>query len=239
MYTYLAVLDRHYEGWVSSVESLSPAHTFTAPNDEWALTFILEFIKKERKDCALGQLSRITQGIRLETLSREKVEKILRGVTKKEVVDCSPTQALLEKIEFSHLCLGGTGIREAIEHIQPFDKAKREERLAAKAKFDIAMAEEEKRVAKILLPRVGDDIYVRTSLFVYRGRDDFVGGLAKVTAVTRESNGVHFISIRERPGASYNWEQSLAGEQEELKKKFGKERAHPDPDLRPEFNDPT
>jgi hypothetical protein len=66
-----------------------------------------------------------------------------------------------------------------------------------------------------------------------------MGGLATVTAVTQLSghkDGVHFIRVKEHPGNNYNWEEDLALRQEELKKKFGDKRAHPDPDDRPEFN---
>lgn len=89
------------------------------------------------------------------------------------------------------------------------------------------------------LPNVGDEIYVPTELYLSHGMDDFCGGLARVTAVKEGISGgktVHFIQIAERPGSSYNWEQYLVLEQEKLKARFGKSRAHPDPDDRPEFN---
>lgn len=87
-------------------------------------------------------------------------------------------------------------------------------------------------------PKVGDDIYVPTALHLSRGSDDVMGGLAKVVSVGVEMSGgeqVHFVSVEEVPGF-FNWEQGLASKQKELKKRFGKNRAHPDPDDHPSAN---
>lgn len=89
------------------------------------------------------------------------------------------------------------------------------------------------------IPKVGDEIYVPTSLHMSHGRDDVEGGLAKVTSVKPGISGgktVSFVTVAEHPGVSYNWE-FLAPEQEKLKKDFGEGRAHPDPDHREEFNE--
>ena len=43
------------------------------------------------------------------------------------------------------------------------------------------------------------------------------------------------IGVVENPNSLYNWNYILE-QQEELKKSFGNERGHPDPDYRPEFN---
>lgn len=40
-----------------------------------------------------------------------------------------------------------------------------------------------KKVNKSLYPKVGDPIYVHGSSYVYRGRDDFRGGLASISEV--------------------------------------------------------
>jgi hypothetical protein len=88
------------------------------------------------------------------------------------------------------------------------------------------------------VPEVGDDIYARTSLSLSHGRDDFIGGLAKVRRVFSGMSAgkqVPFVELEERPGWESNW-LFLAGEQERLREQFGENRAHPDPDLRPEFN---
>ena len=91
----------------------------------------------------------------------------------------------------------------------------------------------------LAIPKVDDDIYVQTALHLSRGRDDVVGGLARVTSVSGGMSGgeaVHFITVKEISGG-FNWEHYLALEQENLKKEFGKQRAYPDPDLSPEFNE--
>jgi hypothetical protein len=90
-----------------------------------------------------------------------------------------------------------------------------------------------------LAPKVGDVIYVDTDLYVWHGADDFRGGRATVSAVRTEDcpeKHVSWVEIAENPGTSYNWEM-LAQRQAELALKFGDTWAHPDPDLRPEFND--
>ena len=86
-----------------------------------------------------------------------------------------------------------------------------------------------------MIPKVGDKIYVPSSIYVYRGADDFAGGIATVSKV-ETSKGRCFVTVKESPGSSYNWEH-LEKQQVELKEMYGEEIAHPDPDLRPEFND--
>lgn len=84
----------------------------------------------------------------------------------------------------------------------------------------------------MLIPKPGDIIYVRTSMYIDHGEDDFRGGKATVTEVTEGiSAGVNvpFVSIKERPGYSYNWVM-LSSEQEDLKERFGDRWSHPDPD---------
>lgn len=93
------------------------------------------------------------------------------------------------------------------------------------------------------IPVVGEKIYVPGSMYVYRGSDDFAGGIATISKVEVDKYGngpdmpnYCFVSIEERPGSAYNW-ANLENRQEELKKMYGDEIAHPDPDDRPEFND--
>ena len=93
--------------------------------------------------------------------------------------------------------------------------------------------------AKTKVPKIGDKIYVDTSLYVYRGADDVIGGLATVTEVTNGWNlgkVMHLVYVQEHPSKGYNWE-FLAPKQNELKKEFGRKMAHAEPDLSPEFND--
>jgi len=88
------------------------------------------------------------------------------------------------------------------------------------------------------VPKVGDEIYVRTSLSLGHGMTDVEGGLAKVTNVTEGMSAgkmVPFVEVEELPGKSYNW-QILSRQQDELRVKHGQERAHHDPDYRPELN---
>ncbi len=95
-----------------------------------------------------------------------------------------------------------------------------------------------KEDAMVPVPKIGSDIYVPTSLYMDHGRDDVVGGLAKVTSVKPGISGgktVSFVTVAEIPD-SFNWEQYLAPMQDKLKKEFGANRARPDPDNRQQFN---
>lgn len=92
-----------------------------------------------------------------------------------------------------------------------------------------------------ILHKKGDRIYVPTSLYMYRGEDDFIGGLATVKDFDivdyLDENHVNkvMVSIEERPGTSYNYKHLLE-KQESLKAEFGENKAYPDPDINPEFN---
>jgi len=93
------------------------------------------------------------------------------------------------------------------------------------------------------IPKVGEKIYVPDEMYVYRGRDDFAGGLATISKVDVDPYGFGpghpnfcFVSIEERPNHGYNW-GGLEDKQEEYKEVYGDQIAHPDPDLSPEFND--
>ena len=85
----------------------------------------------------------------------------------------------------------------------------------------------------------GDIVYIGTELYLGHGRDDFRGGLAEVMDVRQEkSKGqlTPFVRVVQQPDTLHNW-KLLASEQKELRKRHGKDWAHPDPDDRPEFND--
>jgi hypothetical protein len=91
-------------------------------------------------------------------------------------------------------------------------------------------------------PVIGQKIYVPSSLYVYRGQDDFAGGIATINKIEKsdflppDHYNYLMVGIAERPGSMYNW-RPLLERQEELKKMYGDQIAHPDPDDRPEFND--
>ena len=90
------------------------------------------------------------------------------------------------------------------------------------------------------VPRVGDRIFVPTAGYIGHGVDDVQGGKATVSLVKDGTSGgrtVPFVSVKELPGRSYNWEV-LGAKQEELKGQFGEGQARPDPDYSAEFNKP-
>ncbi len=92
-------------------------------------------------------------------------------------------------------------------------------------------------------PIKGEKIYVPTSLHVYRGEDDFQGGLATIDKVEysdhlpKDHCNYTMVGIKERKNTMYNW-LGLLEKQEELEARFGEQLAHPDPDYRSEFNQP-
>ena len=92
------------------------------------------------------------------------------------------------------------------------------------------------------LPIIGQEIYVPTTLFLGRGRDDFEGGKATINKVDvnerlaeNHPNRI-FVGIKERPTTLYNW-NNLVERQDELREFHKDQIAHPVPDLRPEFNE--
>lgn len=97
---------------------------------------------------------------------------------------------------------------------------------------------------KIKEPKVGDKIYVPSSYYVYRGEDDFKGGLATINKV-EASNHLpkdHFnywmVGIEGRPSTMYNY-GVLVEKQEVLKKEYAGRVAHSNPDFNPKFNQPN
>lgn len=115
--------------------------------------------------------------------------------------------------------------------------------MAKKLKLDPKkMAESLKNQPKVTEPVIGQKIYVPSSLYVYRGEDDFAGGIATINKIEKspwlpeDHYNYLMVGIAERPGSMYNW-RPLLERQEELQKMYADQIAHPDPDDRPEFND--
>ena len=87
-------------------------------------------------------------------------------------------------------------------------------------------------------PKVGDEVYVGTALYMSHGADDFQGGLCKITEVgvgISAGKPEWFVSVEERPGHGYNY-SILLESQEKWKAEFGTNRGYPDPDNSPESN---
>lgn len=88
-------------------------------------------------------------------------------------------------------------------------------------------------------PKVGDKIYVNTSMFLSHGRDDVLGGVATVERIEMELSAgklVPFVWVKEHPNRGYNW-QILGEEQDMLRRKFNDDVARPDPDFHPSCNE--
>lgn len=85
-----------------------------------------------------------------------------------------------------------------------------------------------------MLPKVGDKIYLKTSIYMSHGMDDFIGGWAIISQVREDKHGIH-VRVEENPGVEYGW-KFLEEKQEEYKINYGHQHAHADPDDRPEFN---
>jgi hypothetical protein len=87
--------------------------------------------------------------------------------------------------------------------------------------------------------RQGDVIYVDTSIYISHGRDDFRGGLGEVIGFRSDISAgrpTPFVCVAQDPHTWHNW-KILAEMQKELRQRHGKEWSHPDPDMRPEFNE--
>jgi hypothetical protein len=79
--------------------------------------------------------------------------------------------------------------------------------------------------------KVGDWIYIDSVVYLGHGEDDIRGGLAKIKTIQADG----FVEFEGFERSRYNLAHLLP-RQAELKSKFGTEKAKPDPDLRPEFN---
>lgn len=84
-------------------------------------------------------------------------------------------------------------------------------------------------------PKIGDKIYIHSSFHISRGSDDYVGGLATISKIydgISAGDKTWFIDIEEVPGVGLNYEMLMEGNtQKELKKQFGRKKAHPSPDI--------
>jgi len=88
-------------------------------------------------------------------------------------------------------------------------------------------------------PKIGDEIYVPTALFIGHGKDDRMGGKAQIYHVEdgiSDGKPTIYISVYEHPNIRYNWKH-LEERQDELKETYGDYRARMDPDYREEFNE--
>ncbi len=90
-------------------------------------------------------------------------------------------------------------------------------------------------------PKIGDKIYVPDFTYVYRGKDDFSGGLATINKIEKSThlaighyNSI-FIGIEGRPSGRMNWNYVMEN-QAEWGKEYADKIACPDPDMRAEFN---
>jgi hypothetical protein len=93
--------------------------------------------------------------------------------------------------------------------------------------------------SKDRMPKVGDDIYLGTELYLGHGRDDFDGGLCRIVKITSGISAgkkTPFVEVKERPNHEYNLEYLLEN-QEEWKKEYGRRRGKACPDYSPEFNE--
>ena len=62
------------------------------------------------------------------------------------------------------------------------------------------------------------------------------GGCAAVSGIFHPFSDGPWVTVAEHPTSMQNW-RALVADQDRLRSTFGDTRAHPDPDLRPEFND--
>jgi hypothetical protein len=91
-------------------------------------------------------------------------------------------------------------------------------------------------------PIIGEKIYVPSAYHVYRGKNDFEGGLATIDSIEYSKflpeDHINYImvGVKERKGVMSNW-RMLLEKQKQLKKEYKDKIAHADPDLRPQFND--
>lgn len=90
-------------------------------------------------------------------------------------------------------------------------------------------------------PKIGQLIYVGTSLYLSHGEDDFIGGKAIISGIdySKHLPSDHYnycmVEVEENPGTEYNWLYLLEN-QKKWAKEFQNQKAHSDPDNRPEFN---
>lgn len=195
------------------------AYVFEEENDESAAKIVASYL--DEHDLGWMEVSlfmRITGGLRVESVK-----------TRKKLGANEPlTSRVCGEIGWERLSLNKT----IITQLQPFSKDVREKRLLAVHGI--------KKTEGRVVPKVGDDIYVPLALYMDHGRDDRMGGLAKVVSVSYGMSGgkkVHNIRVEEFPDCVFCWEYCLAEKQDELRERFGRNRAYSEPDIRPQFND--
>lgn len=87
-------------------------------------------------------------------------------------------------------------------------------------------------------PKVGDEVYVPTRLFLSRGREDTWGGVAKITKAIEQSDvngGDLLLRFEELPGVGLYW-KAIMDQQKKLMEQFGDQRARSCPDMHPSAN---
>jgi len=82
--------------------------------------------------------------------------------------------------------------------------------------------------------KVGDSIYIPTSLYLSHGEDDFDGGLCKIIEIG-EKFGWKWIRVKENPSSQHSYDYLLEG-QEKWKKEYGNRKGKRSPDYSPQFN---
>lgn len=195
------------------------AYVFEEENDEGAAKIIASYL--DEHDLGWAEVSlfvRITGGLRVESVK-----------TRKKLGANEPFMSrVYGEIGWERLSLNKT----IITQLQPFSKDVRKKRFLAIHGI--------KKTEGRVVPEVSDDIYVPLALYNDHGRDNRMGGLAKVVSVSSGMSGgewVHNIRVEEFPDCVFCWEHCLAEKQDELRERFGQNRAYPDPDIRPQFND--
>ena len=223
MKKYLAIFHNESGQWTSS--PLSQIYIFEAKDDAEALQVVVA--KENTTIYKINFLACITGGLKVEAIDLPDVIRVDK------------------KFTFTSDKQGEMGFqsiypdKSVISQLQPFDPRVRQRRLRAIAYSKKKDQTDGKKIASIPVPKVSQDIYVPSEFYLSHGRDDKIGGLAKVVSVAaRKSNGKKtiFICVKEFPEMTYSW-NCLALQQDKLKKHFGSKRARHDPDFRPEFNE--
>jgi len=83
------------------------------------------------------------------------------------------------------------------------------------------------------LPKIGQIVYVPTSLYISHGRDDFRGGVCTISRITDDTSAgkpVPFVEVEERLGHRYNW-QYLSENQKKWKSECGNQKGREDSDF--------
>ncbi|MBX7139407.1 MAG: HD domain-containing protein [Oligoflexia bacterium] len=99
-----------------------------------------------------------------------------------------------------------------------------EERLPARdvLEFEMALQQLDILGPRCEVPKVGETIYIPTTLHMSHGADDCMGGRATIIEVS-----ANIITVQQLPHLKFNWHESLAEQQSELRARFGDEVARP------------